>query len=294
MKAFGAVALAVLVLVSLALGPMSKPRAKNSNGLRKRDTATILVCGVDGDKTRTDTMILIYVSGKEKRMSMLSIPRDIITEDTDGKIKKLNAVYDGGGQEDVEELLDIVTRYIGYRPDGYLLFDWNLVKDVTDIMGGVEVNLKTDISVKDPDTGKMVKIPKGVNHLNGMQTLATVRFRAGYENADVGRMDTQRRVIKACMDQWLSVDKMDQLLEAIDLVMDRSVTNLSIQNYVWLAKTVLKCKDTSVNQTLIGSAVYRNDTWYYILNPRNVAYQISEYFNPFLRDIKEKKIQALS
>ena len=294
LKAWGAMALAVVLILSLVLGPMAIPRAKNRNGLRKRDTATILVCGVDGDKTRTDTMILVYLSGKEKRMSMLSIPRDILTEDTDGKLKKLNAIYDGGGKEDVEELLDVITRYIGYRPDGYLLFDWNLVKDVTDIMGGVDVNLRTAVSVKDPDTKKVVKIPEGENHLDGEQTLAAVRFREGYEDADGGRMKTQRQVIKACMEQWLTLDKLGQMKEAIDLVMDRSVTNLTMQNYIWMAKTALKCEDTSINQTLAGSAEYRNGAWYYILNPRSVAYQISEYFNPFREDITRDKLQTIS
>jgi len=286
-------AVAVAVLVGLVLGAMEMPQAESSLGRRKKDTATVLVCGVDEHGERTDTMLLVYLSGSERRMSLLSLPRDTISVSKRGNTVKLNAIYGGNGQEGAEDLLDVVESYIGYRPDGYLFFDWALVKEITDLMGGVTVTLEQEVAVWDPDVGGTIHVPAGENHLNGEQTLAAVRFRSGYQNADLGRIQVQRKVLKACKDQWVDLKNIGLLDDAIDLLLERSLTDLTTKNFIWLAKTALNCEDTSISETLEGYAEYRDGVSYYFLSPRDIAAQINENFNPYRTEVTREMIKAV-
>ena len=288
-----AIVLILAVLVGLFLGSITMPQAESSLGARKKDTATILICGVDDGGYRTDTMILVYISGSEGKMSLLSLPRDTFSVSKTGTFKRLNAIYGGLGEEGAEDLLDVVENYVGYRPDGYMFFDWALVKEITDLMGGVTVTLDKEVSVTDPDSGALVTLPAGEHHLNGIETLATVRFRAGYVNADLGRVQVQRKVIKACKEQWIAWDHVDKLDDAVDLLMKKSMTNLTPSNLLWIAKTALNCEDMSVSETLAGHDEYRSGASYYILDPKKIPEQINANFNPYKVEITSDMLETV-
>lgn len=275
---------ALALVVMLAIGSVSRllimPVAEHSRGERKDDTSTILVCGVDKEGDRTDTMMLVYVSGSEKRIGLLSIPRDTLTETESGSRKKLNAIYAGRKEEGVEDLLNYVQKYIGYRPDGYIVFNWSLVEQITDAMGGLDVTLDHYIRVH--TDGVEVYVPEGNQHLNGEEMLATLRYRYGYATADIGRTGVQRKVIKACMEQWVALDKLPMVPEILAMLQEQSLTNLSNENLLWLAKTVLTSRDAFATDTLDGSAEYRNGVSYYVLNPRGIVEQINADYNPYV------------
>ncbi|MBP3660887.1 MAG: LCP family protein [Oscillospiraceae bacterium] len=198
----------LLLLTALAVGALlligsmlKMPVSDQSIGPRKDNTATVLLCGTDKDGTRTDTMMLVYLDGNENRVGLLSLPRDTLTITDSGKKAKLNSAYgrNGCGEEGMEWTLNYVQDIIGYRPDGYILVDMELVPKIVDLMGGVNVHLDHHIRVE--TDGVEVYVPKGDQHLDGEEVLATLRYRYGYANADLGRVQVQRMVITECMKQ---------------------------------------------------------------------------------------------
>lgn len=287
---------AVVLLLALTAGLVSGIRSPSSGtsdslGERKKDTATFLVCGVDKSGLRTDTIMLVYVSGSEKQIGIMSIPRDTITVTENGKYIKLNAAYAGNGEQGAQALMDHVSKYIGYRPDGYLLFDWDLVIQLTDLMGGVDVELDHYIRVE--TDGVECYVPEGQQHLNGEQVLAALRYRAGYYNADLGRVAVQRKVLAACASQWVSLDKLTQLPGALELLTEKAVTDLSAGNLLWIAKTVFFNKDSISSNTLPGYAEYRNGVSYYVLSPRKIAELVNESYNPYLGQIEADMLDTV-
>lgn len=282
-----AVLLVAVLAVGFLSGLMEMPVSASSIGERKEDTATFLICGVDQEGYRTDTMMLVYISGSEEKIGLLSIPRDTITRTESGKLIKLNAVYGGRGEEGAEALMGYVEKYIGYHPDGYVVFDWDLVKEITDLMGGVDMTLDHYIRVDD------IYIPEGEQHLNGEQVLATVRYRAGYSTADLGRVNVQRQVIKACAEQWCSLDKITLVPDALELLEERAVTDLESENLIWIAKTVLQSSGSMAADTLEGYAEYRDGVSYYILSPRKIADQINENYNPYQVEIEASDLDTV-
>ena len=275
------VAAVVLFVSSLVQMPVSS----DSIGERKEKTATVLLCGTDKDGTRTDTMMLLYLDGAENRVGLLSIPRDTLTRTAEGKRAKLNSAYgrNGCGEEGMEWTMTYIQRIIGYRPDGYILVDMELVPKIVDLMGGVDVHLDHHIRVH--TDGEEVYVPAGDQHLNGKEVLATLRYRYGYADADLGRVKVQRMVITECMKQWVSPAKIGLLPEALEMVQEESLTDLSVSNFLWVGKTILTGMDSMTSDTLPGYADMRGGASYFVLYPDQVAELINEAYNPYTTEI---------
>ena len=277
---------ALILGVMLILGSLFEmPQAEEGLGRRKEDTAAILLCGTDKDGTRTDTMMLVYLDGMEGRVGLLSLPRDTLTITDEGKRAKLNSAYgrNGCGEEGMEWTMTYVERTIGYRPDGYILVDMELVPKIVDLMGGVDVHLDHHIRVH--TDGVEVYVPAGDAHLNGEEVLATLRYRAGYANADLGRVQVQRMVITECMKQWVNPAKLALLPEALELIQSESLTDLSVNNFLWIGKAILTGMDNMTSDTLPGYADMRGGASYFILYRDQVAELVNTSYNPYVVDV---------
>ena len=277
-----ATAAALMVAALLFLGSFFRmPQAQTSLGERKPETATILLCGTDKDGTRTDTMMLVYLDGQENRVGLLSLPRDTLTITAKGKRAKLNSAYgrNGCGEEGMEWTLNYVENIIGYRPDGYILVDMELVPKMVDLMGGVDVHLDHHIRVH--TDGVEVYVPAGDQHLDGEEVLATLRYRYGYANADLGRVQVQRMVIQECMKQWVTPANLRKLPQALELIQAESLTDLEPENFLWVGKAILSGIGNLTSDTLPGYAQMRGGASYYVLYPEKVAALINESYNPY-------------
>ena len=288
----------LLLLAALVAGAMillgslfEMPMAETGLGERKPDTATVLLCGTDKDGTRTDTMMLLYLGGDEGRIGLLSLPRDTLTVTAEGKRAKLNSAYgrNGCGEEGMEWTMTYVERIIGYRPDGYILVDMELVPKIVDLMGGVDVHLDHHIRVH--TDGVEVYVPAGDAHLNGEEVLATLRYRYGYANADLGRVEVQRMVITECMKQWVNPAKLALLPDALDMVQQESLTDLNVNNFLWIGKTILTGMENMSSDTLPGYPDMRGGASYFVLYPDQVAELVNQSYNPYTVEVDEDDLE---
>ena len=264
-----------------------RPESSVPIGARKKDTSTVLLCGTDKDGTRTDTMMLLYMSGSEKQVGLLSLPRDTYTITAAGYGAKLNSAYgrNGTGEEGMEGLLDYVQEIIGYRPDGYILVDMTLVPQIVDLMGGLDVEVPMTFDLADQH------LEAGMQHLNGAQVLQLLRFRKGYTMQDLDRIKVQRSVIKAAMEQWVSAAHIPDLGDALDLVENNSLTNLNARNLLWMGKTILLNMEDLQSDTLPGYATYIGDASYYVLYRQEVADLINDRYNPYREEILAENLK---
>lgn len=281
---FGVLALCLTLAFSWLF---QRPESNVPIGARKKDTSTVLICGTDKDGTRTDTMMLLYMSGSEKQVGLLSLPRDTYTITSSGNGAKLNSAYgrNGTGAEGMEGLLDYVQEIIGYRPDGYVLVDMTLVPQIVDLMGGLDVEVPMTFDLADQH------LEAGMQHLDGAQILQLLRFRKGYTMQDLDRIKVQRSVIKAAMEQWVSAAHIPDLGDALDLVENNSLTNLNARNLLWMGKTILLNMDDLQSDTLPGYATYIGDVSYYVLNRQDVADLINDRYNPYREEILAENLK---
>jgi LCP family protein required for cell wall assembly len=161
----------------------------------------------------TDTMILVHVPADGSRASFVSFPRDSYVEIPGYGSDKLNAAYAYGYQEVAEDapdaekqaggaqlLIRTLSRLTGLQIDHYAEVDLLGFFNLSNVVGGVEVNLCEP--VQDDFSG--VDLPAGVQTISGEQALAFVRQRHGLPRGDFDRIVRQQTFIAGMIRKMLS------------------------------------------------------------------------------------------
>ena len=285
-----AVLLAAMVFLT-AKQPMAK---EGTLGERKPGCSTILLAGTDADGTRTDTMLLLHLSEKEGKISLISLPRD--TRVSGGySVPKLNSVFGagGGGRDGMEALMQKVTGIIGYRPDGYMLVDLEGFVKLIDAVGGVTYNVPQDMHYDDPYQDLHIDLKAGEQHLNGEQSMWLVRFRSGYARADLQRVEVQRDFLKSALKQIVNVKNILKAPRLISTALSHTTTDMTFGNLVWLAKTAAFAdKENVTMETLPGEPQMISGGSYYVLNFPAVAELINSCCNPYVTPVAAENLAS--
>ena len=162
----------------------------------------------------TDTMILLHVPADGSRASFVSFPRDSYVDIPDYGTHKLNAAFAFGYNEDAppgstdeqraafgaRKLIQTISSISGLAIDHYVSIDLFGFVLLTDIVGGVSVNLCE--AQQEPKSG--INLPAGAQEISGAQALAFVRQRDGLPNGDLDRIVRQQVFIGAMVSKLLS------------------------------------------------------------------------------------------
>ena len=280
----------VLILVLLVGGLfagvhfLTKEPMADSERARKDGCCTILLAGTDESGDRTDTIMLLNIDREEKRMSLMSIPRDTKVNSTYTP-HKINSAYgvNGKGAEGMDSLMDYVADCVGFRPDGYMLLELDVFIELVDLFGGVDFDVPMDMNYEDPSQDLYIHLNEGMQTLDGEQSMGLVRFRYGYADADIGRVRVQRDFMLAAIDQWASVKNVLKLPQALALLGKYAQTDLSTGNILWLAESVLLCGTDDMYMTTVPFYLSGD----YVVADADEDYLdlLNEYFNPYTRDI---------
>lgn len=260
----------VVLLAIIAVVLVGKAPVRNPDNLdRISGRSTILLCGTDEDGTRTDTILLLTIDRSEGSIRLLSIPRD--TYAPAYYVPKINSAYGavGGGEKGMEQLMEQVKNVVGFMPDAYALVDLTAFVEAVDLLGGLDFDVPMDMDYDDPTQDLYIHLQAGEQHLTGEQLMWVVRFRSGYANADIGRTEVQRAVVKAAMKQWMRPQTLAALPGLWKIYQENLTTDLSARNLVWMARVLLKGMGGDIEAnvlpgyaTMVGDAsVYMIDTY---------------------------------
>ncbi|WP_214892610.1 LCP family protein [Exiguobacterium sp. H66] len=237
-----------------------------------KDHFSVLLVGTDerpGDTTsRSDTMIVATFNKAEKKVSMLSIPRDsLVMIPSVGYEDKINHSYAFGGIdstiETVENLLDIPIDYYGS-------INFNGVVAIVDAIGGVDVDVKLPIDTLDSsDQQSGVKLDPGVQTLTGEEALAYARMRYEDPEGDIGRTKRQQQILQAIIDESTSLGSITKLNQLMQATGDNFQTNMSLTEAFQLQPFV-KSLATVNRIDLEGSDARINGGYYYKLDEESL------------------------
>lgn len=152
---------------------------------------------------RSDVMMLLQISKDKKNVNVLSIPRDLIVT-----IPKCHG-DDGVDYPEEENMINeslshggpgctvaTVSKLTGVQIDHFMLVDFNAVKALSNVVGGVEVCV--DEAIDDPSSG--LDIPAGTSSVQGEQALAFLRSRHGFgDGSDIGRIQAQQSFLASLL-----------------------------------------------------------------------------------------------
>ncbi|KAB2332646.1 LytR family transcriptional regulator [Bacillus mesophilum] len=228
--------------------------------LEEREPFSVLMLGVDereGDKGRSDTMIVLTVNPNTQSIKMLSIPRDTRTEIVGhGTEDKINHAYAFGNEEmsmaTVENFLDIpLDYYIKVNMEGF--------KDIVDAVGGINVNNKMAFS----QSGKQFE--EGNIELDGDAALAYIRMRKQDPNGDFGRQERQRQIIQGVIRKGISFNSLTNFDDIFDALGRNVRTNMTFAEMRDIQKNYRDAAGTIDQLQISGSGEYIGSIWYLIV-----------------------------
>ncbi len=278
------VAIGLLGVVAFLL-PVQPTAAGSAD--RRTGVSTVLLVGTDAGGTRTDTLMLLTVDRPARSLSLVSIPRDTLVNGG-YTVPKINSVYgaNNGGQVGMDMLLTRVAECIGFRPDGYILVRLEAFEALVDALGGVEFDVPVDMYYNDPSQDLYIDLKAGKQTLSGAEALGVVRFRSGYADADLSRVQVQRDFLTALLKQAVSAEGVIKSPILLQTLMENMDSDLSAAHYLWLAESVLVADRSDIQTaTLPGTAQNISGGSYYVLDPASVAQTVNAYCNPYRTEI---------
>ena len=242
----------------------------------EKDPISILLMGVDereGDRGRSDSLILMTVNPNTQSTQMVSIPRDTRTEIIGkGKQDKINHSYAFGGTEmtvaTVENFLDVPVDY-------FVKINMESFKDTVDAVGGVEVENNLDF------TYEGYHFTKGTIQLDGKKALAYSRMRKEDPRGDFGRQERQRQIIEAVIKKGANISSVTKFGDMFGVVRDNVKTNLTFDE-MWDIQANYKEASKKLEQFEVKGTDEKIDGIWYFLVPEEERLAISNQLKEHL------------
>ncbi|MCL6572343.1 MAG: LytR family transcriptional regulator [Bacillus sp. (in: Bacteria)] len=225
--------------------------------LKEKEPFSVLMLGVDereGDKGRSDTMIVLTVNPNNKSVNMLSIPRDTRTEIIGkGKQDKINHAYAFGG---IPMAMDTVETFLDIPIDYFIEVNMEGFTDMVDAVGGVKV--KNDLEFTQDD----YHFTKGEMTLNGEKALSYTRMRKQDPRGDFGRQTRQRQIIEGVVKEGATLSSLTKFSDIFTVLGKNVKTNLTFDQMVAIQKGY-KHVGTSITQMELKEQGTRINNIYY-------------------------------
>ena len=272
------------------------------NGAGRREGVfTLFIGATDEDEIRTDSMMVLVFDTENHRADLINIPRDTLVDcERTGAGRKINAAYASG----VDEMLDEVSTVIGFRPDKYVVANFDGIAEIVDVIGGVDYDVPFDMSYHDASQDLSIEFKKGYQHLDGEEVVEYLRWRhnddgTGYDDGDIGRVTKLQDFLVTVGSAVLSPANVLKIPSIAAAVSNNVETDLTTSQILWLGRQGMKMdmqEDISM-QTLIGDSAMVNfgdNIWVYILDEDMVIDQINETFNPYIRSLTEEDFSIVT
>ena len=222
-------------------------------------TVNILLIGQDRrpgeSRARSDTMILVTVNKEEKSIILTSFLRDLYVKIPGYINNRLNASYSWGGMELLNQTLE---QNFGVVVDGNVEVDFEQFAKIVDLLGGVDLELRGD-EAHEINTEVGGSLKKGMNHMNGEQTLTYARIRRLDSDRDFSRTARQRKVLTALVEQLKSSDT-KALMDLLNGILPMITTDMSNVDILGHAATVfpMLADMTVISQRIPADGAYKN------------------------------------
>lgn len=177
---------------------------------------------------RSDTLMLLHVSGDRENVSGISIPRDAWVDIPGHGPAKVNAAFSYGGPSLAVQTVEKLT---GVRIDHLAVIDWDGFRGVIDSLGAIDVEVAETVH----DSARDKTWEAGRHHLDGEEALLFVRQRYGLPRGDLDRVRRQQLVMRAVMDKVLDRKLWSDPLGSYRLL-DAVTSNLSLDEHWSLSR----------------------------------------------------------
>lgn len=236
-----------------------------------------LLAGVDSTGedtgTRTDTLMLVNVNKDKNTIDMISIPRDSYVS-IRGSMDKINAAHSYGG---IDLTMEVVRDFLGINLDKYFVISFDAVIAGINALGGMDVEVSNEVA-------SAMGISPGIRKMRGDEVLAYVRFRKGYQNADLGRINTQQDFMKQFIKEATKVENISKLPSVYKAMKPYIKTNIGLKNLSSLALDFKSVDPSNINSIrLEGEPFNAGGISYFKVYPNSIEEIRQNYLKSYLR-----------
>lgn len=269
-------------------------------GDRVADYFTFVVGAVDEDQTRTDALMVCGFDTQTKKINILNIPRDTMSNvSRRGAARKINAAY--GTKKGIEQTRAEIKKLIGFTPDYYIVVNFQGIEDIVDAIGGVDYEIPFRMYYKDPSQNLSIDFKPGMTHMDGEEVVEFLRWRknnggvktgdANYTGGDEERITKQQEFLKHLASQVLTPGNIGNIGKISDAVFANVKTDLTAGEILWMGMQAVGTSSDNIQMhTLPGYDSYSyagTDTMYSFFFPyrSEILELVNEYFNPYINKV---------
>ncbi len=240
---------------------------------------------------RSDVMMLVQVSEDRSNVNVISFPRDLMVDIPKCTDAETGEVYPATTETQINESLErggpgctvaTISNLTGIAIDHFMLVDFNAVKALSSVVGGVEVCVTEPID----DTYSGLKLPAGTSSVEGEQALAFLRSRHGFgDGSDTARIQAQQSFLASLLRKVQAEGTLTNpamllnIAEAItqNVTVDKELTNLG--NLVSIGTIFAK-----VDLSKVVFATVPNEPYTYDANKLQLSADAEAFFTKLQND----------
>lgn len=245
---------------------------------------TFLLTGVDhragsGGSMNADVLMLVALNPQTRSATILSIPRDMELKPKEfglssQKINYYYAYYYNQNKDTaISKTKALFSRMFDLPIDYMAVVDFDGFRDVVDALNGVKVDVDMDMRYIDDEDGTNINLKKGLQTLNGKQTLDFLRYRKSNrgtaESSDIARNQRQQQVLNELLNKMTSFSGIAQWGDVLEIAGRSVKTDIPADQLRNFVLNFSKLKPSSID------FIHLNGDW------------ISPFIVPKVSDLRE-------
>ena len=259
----------------------------------------VLVVGMDKQANLADVTMLVNVNTSDASITVMQIPRDTLittgvsTDKINAQYASLvgNAYHQGYSNSYMKALSDyarILEQSLCVKIHYTVLVDLEGFPAIVNSVGPISVFVPGPMHYSDPEQDLYINIDEGWNELDGKAAEGFVRFRSGYVQADLGRMNAQKIFLTALYQKVVSLLKkmeIGKITELAQVVSNNVTTDMSVSDLVFFARAFMNIGIENV--TMMTAPGDMATSTHYVLNRAATLQIINDHFNIYEKAIDD-------
>ena len=217
---------------------------------KDKDRVNVLLLGVN--QGMTDVIMVVSYDMENQYVNIISVPRDTFYYrpgwEANYAGNKINAIYHSEG---IAPLAEAVSKILYGMPlHYYAVVEYADIEKVMDVIGGVQVTVPFDMIYDDPtDTPPLhIRIYAGEQTIDSSNVMQYLRYRKGYRNGDIGRIEVHQEFVKKVLKECL---KAGNILDVVKVAVENVESDATYSMAINVATKAHKLSGEDINSYVL-------------------------------------------
>ena len=264
----------------------------------REEVYNFLLVGHDRAASLADVIMLVNYDVKSGQITIMQVPRDtyFVGDSSKNQLNVqfsayVNRAYYSGESNPIavaaNKFARILEQNLCIKIHYTAVLDLDGFVNIVNAVGGVDVYIPVDMDYEDPVQNLYIHLKKGPAHLNGEDAEGFVRFREGFVQADIGRVNAQKIFMTAFMEKIkssISLTNLSVLNTLVNEVIKNLTTDIPAADFVYFGKNALSVDFSNIKMMTVPGD-YAGGS--YVINRAATLQVINDYFNVYNTDISD-------